>query len=190
MLLAKNFVQIPAAAQKIQHGAVPCCIFMEFPVPGRNQGLLLFPGIEPHAHQQTALDIGQVLLLEITEDLRAFGAGLDHDAPEGFAALPEQLDALGGVDAQVDDIQVTGDFVERLEFLAHAVDRIALFQQSLLDLVGVFFRVEGISHHGECIHLHDLFQIHLLQPPLKSCCVKSIHAVFFHHYVILMHGLL
>ena len=83
------------------------------------------------------------------------------------AISPEQLDALGGVDAQVDDVQVTGDFVERLEFLAHAVDGIALFQQSLLDLVGVFFRVEGISHHGECIHLHDLFQIHLLQPPLS-----------------------
>ena len=70
MLLAKNFVQIPAAAQKIQHGTVPCCIFMEFPVPGRNRGLLLFPGIEPHAHQQTALDIGQVPLPEILSYLQ------------------------------------------------------------------------------------------------------------------------
>lgn len=122
-----------------KYSMAPChAVFLwNFRCRDRNRGLLLFPGIEPHAHQQTALDIGQVPLLEITEDLR-LRRRAGSRCTGRVCGTPGAADALGGVDAQVDDVQVTGDFVERLEFLAHAVDRIALFQQSLLDLVGVF----------------------------------------------------
>ena len=131
MHFAKRFQQLFVDSNKGQRGTQPHCPL--------DQERLLVPGIEPHPHQQAALDVGQVLLLQILQDLRAFGAGLDHNAAEGLFALLQQLDPLGRVDAQVDDVQITGDLVEGGKFLADAVHGVALFQQSLLDFIGIFF---------------------------------------------------
>lgn len=68
------------------------------------------------------------MILKVLDQLFAGSARLDDDALEGFFAVLKQLQAPVCPDAQVNNIDLTGNIVERGQLLAYALDLIALLQ--------------------------------------------------------------
>ena len=95
------------------------------------------------------MDIGNLVLVQPLDQLQAVGAGLDDDALEGLFVLLKELQALDGVDAEVDNIDLVFNIVKRCQLLAYGIDRITGVQHSILNLAGVLLGVQRIAEDGK-----------------------------------------
>ena len=66
----------------------------------------VYLSVQAQSHEQTAVDIGHAVLLEIPFDLIAFRAGLNDNALERLVQPAQQYDALCRMDAKIDDIDI------------------------------------------------------------------------------------
>ena len=146
----------------------------------------LRPPLSIHAqsHKHAALNIRKPPLVQICQQFLAFRAGLNQDAFEVLRTFLYERKPLCGIDAQVDDVNLTGNLIEAFQLLSHRMNRVALSQKRMLYLVRIFLLVQRVARNGKDLLLHDFFQVHKLLLFILHGTQAVVLAALFHQLLV------